>query len=191
MTWSSQRKRNISIIYLVLQKVPIFPKSPMGRRAETNLQDIVGRIKDKAAQSKAALSPLSKPHEGALLRATTHDPYAPPEEKHVAALLSYGHRSRFTASAVVESLMDRLQTTGDAPVALKCLLTVHQIIRRGSFILQDQLSVFPFAGGRNYLKLSDFRDRRSPLTWEMSSWVSEFDLIQTKSILFHFCEQIH
>ncbi|OWM66220.1 putative clathrin assembly protein At4g40080 [Punica granatum] len=143
----------------------------MGRRGATSLQDVVGKLKDKASQSRAALNPLSKPHVGALLRATTHDPSAPPEEKHLAAILSYGHRSRATASVVVESLMDRLQTTGDAPVALKCLLTVHHIICRGTFILQDQLSVFPAAGGRNYLKLSNFRDSRSPFTWEISSWV--------------------
>ncbi|KAK4760899.1 hypothetical protein SAY87_005792 [Trapa incisa] len=143
----------------------------MGLQRVTNLRIIVGKIKDKASQGKAKLSPLSKPHEGALLRATTHDPTTLPEEKHLSELLSYGHRSRATASSVVESLMDRLQNTGDASVALKCLLAVHQIIRRGTFILQDQLSIFPASGGRNYLNLSNFRDDKSPFTWEISAWV--------------------
>lgn len=144
----------------------------MGRQS-TNLRDLVGKIKDKASQSKVALNPLSKPHATCLLRATTHDSSTPPDHKYLSSLLSFGHRSRVTASAVIESLMDRLQTTGDASVAIKCLITVHHIIRHGTFILHDQLSIFPAAGGRNYLKLSNFRDSRSPFSWEISSWVSK------------------
>lgn len=67
--------------------------------------------------------------------------------------------------------MDRLQSTRDSSVALKCVITVHHVIKHGSFILQDQLSVYPSNGGRNYLKLSNFRDDSSPITWELSSWV--------------------
>jgi hypothetical protein len=139
----------------------------------TKVRDIIGLIKDKASQSKAAL--LSKPSKIslhlALLRATTHDPFNPPNIKHIATILSFGHSSRATASVAIEALMDRLQSTRDSSVALKCLITVHHVIKHGSFILQDQLSVYPSNGGRNYLKLSNFRDGSSPMTWELSSWV--------------------
>ncbi|KAF8404669.1 hypothetical protein HHK36_009557 [Tetracentron sinense] len=143
----------------------------MGRR--TNLRDLIGVLKDKASLSKAAL--LSKPNTSsanlAVLRATTHEPSIPPNEKHVAALLSFGHSSRATASTCIEALMDRLQNTHNSSVALKCLITVHIIIKRGSFILQDQLSIYPSSGGRNYLNLSNFRDYSTPKTWELSLWV--------------------
>uniref|UniRef100_A0A2P2J3S3 Putative clathrin assembly protein At4g40080 n=1 Tax=Rhizophora mucronata TaxID=61149 RepID=A0A2P2J3S3_RHIMU len=139
----------------------------------TNLRNIIGIIKDKASQSKATIvsNPKTLSHHLSLLRATTHDPSSPPSPKHIATFLSFGHSSRATAAAAIESLMDRLQSTRDASVAIKCLITVHRIIRQGSFILQDQLSVYPSTGGRNYLKLSDFRDNSTPLTWELSSWV--------------------
>ena len=66
--------------------------------------------------------------------------------------------------------MDRLNHTRNAAVALKCLMAVHHIIKHGSFILQDQLSVYPASGGRNYLNLSKFRDDYSASAWELSSW---------------------
>ncbi|KAJ7945445.1 putative ENTH/ANTH/VHS superfamily protein [Quillaja saponaria] len=138
----------------------------------TKMRDLIGIIKDKASQSKAAF--LSKPSTSlqlSLLRATTHDPSAPPSRKHISALLSFGNSSRAIASAAIEALMDRLQSTQNSAVALKCLLVVHHIIKYGSFILQDQLSIYPSNGGRNYLNLSNFRDNSNPITWELSSWV--------------------
>ncbi|XP_022773880.1 putative clathrin assembly protein At4g40080 [Durio zibethinus] len=148
----------------------------MGRM--TNLRDFIGIIKDKASQSKAALlsNPKTLSLHLALLRATTHDPFTAPDPRHLAALLSFGDSSRATASTAIGALMERLQTTRDASVAIKCLITVHHIIKRGSFILQDQLSVYPPTGGRNYLKLSNFRDNSTPLTWELSSWVRWYAL---------------
>lgn len=142
------------------------------------LANLMGIIKDKVSQSKAAI--ISKPKtltlHLSLLRATTHDPSTPPDPKRLTTLLSFGHSSRATASAVIEALMDRLQTTHDASVAIKSLIAVHHIVKHGSFILQDQLSVYPSAGGRNYLKLSNFRDNTTPLTWELSSWVRWYAL---------------
>ncbi|KAK3042937.1 hypothetical protein RJ639_001013 [Escallonia herrerae] len=70
--------------------------------------------------------------------------------------------------------MDSLHRTGDASVALKCLLTIHHVIRRGPFILQDQLSIFPASGGQNHLKLSAFHDGATPATWALSTWVRWF-----------------
>ncbi|XP_022752039.1 putative clathrin assembly protein At4g40080 [Durio zibethinus] len=163
----------------------------MGR--VTVLRDLIGIIKDKASQGKAALVSIPKTLSLhlALLRATTHDPFTPPDPKHLAALLSFGFSSRATASTAIEALMDRLQTTRDASVSIKCLITVHHIIKRGSFILQDQLSVYPSAGGRNYLKLSNFRDNTTPLTWELSSWVRWYalyleNLLSTSRVLGYF-----
>ncbi|KAJ0097780.1 hypothetical protein Patl1_28275 [Pistacia atlantica] len=137
------------------------------------LTNLIGTIKDKVSQSRVAMvsNPRTLSLHLAVLRATTHDPSSPPNQKHLTSLLDFGHSSRATASAVIETLMDRLQTTRDAAVAIKCLITVHHIIKHGSFILQDQLSVYPSTGGRNYLKLSNFRDNSTPLTWELSSWV--------------------
>ncbi|TKY60239.1 putative clathrin assembly protein [Spatholobus suberectus] len=138
----------------------------------TKLTRLIGIIKDKASQSKAAL--LSQRTTLSLLRATSHDCFTPPTRKQLATLLSSGDGPRATASAAVEVLMDRLQGTNNAAVALKCLIAVHHITRHGSFILQDQLSVYPSAGGRNYLNLSNFRHRADPASWELSSWVRWF-----------------
>ncbi|XP_010555399.1 PREDICTED: putative clathrin assembly protein At4g40080 [Tarenaya hassleriana] len=148
----------------------------MGKIA--SFSDLLGRIKDRASQSKAALvsNPKTLSFHLPVLRATTHDPSTPPHHSHVAAVLSAGNGSRVTAAAAVEAVMDRLHTTGDASVALKCLIIVHEVARHGGFILQDQLSVFPATGGRNYLKLSGFRDEKSPLMWELSYWVRWYAL---------------
>ncbi|KAI3451197.1 hypothetical protein Pfo_007862 [Paulownia fortunei] len=136
-------------------------------------RDLLGLIKDKASLSKAAL--LSKPNalsiRIAVLRATTHSPPAPPDDHHLSALLLLGESSRSTASPIITALMDRLHRTGNCVVALKCLLIIHHIIKRGPFILQDQLAIFPASGGYNYLKLSAFRDGATAATWALSSWV--------------------
>ncbi|KAA8546752.1 hypothetical protein F0562_003181 [Nyssa sinensis] len=126
----------------------------------TKLRDLIGVIKDKVSLSKATLVSNSNTLSIhlAVLRTTTHSPSIPPDDNHLATLLSLGYGSRATASALVASLMDRLHRTSDSSVALKCLVTIHHIIKRGPFMLQDQLSVFPASGGHNYLKLSAFRD---------------------------------
>ncbi|XP_031278008.1 putative clathrin assembly protein At4g40080 [Pistacia vera] len=161
------------------------------------LTNLIGTIKDKVSQSRVAMvsNPRTLSLHLAVLRATTHDPSSPPNQKHLTSLLDFGHSSRATASAVIETLMDRLQTTRDASVAIKCLITVHHIIKHGSFILQDQLSVYPSTGGRNYLKLSNFRDNSTPLTWELSSWVRWYALylehvLSTSRILGFFLGSI-
>lgn len=139
----------------------------------TKLTHLIGIIKDKASQSKAAL--LSQRTTLSLLRATSHHSSAPPTRKHLATLLSSADGSRASASAFVDLLMDRLNATHHAAVALKCLIAVHHIVRHGTFILQDQLSVYPSSGGRNHLNLSNFRrSTGDPTSWELSSWVRWF-----------------
>ncbi|PIN08790.1 hypothetical protein CDL12_18631 [Handroanthus impetiginosus] len=139
----------------------------------STLRDLLGLIKDAVALSKAAI--LSNPNaltlRLAVLRATTHSPPTPPDNHHLSALLLLGDSSRATASIIITALIDRLHCTGNCVVTLKCLLIIHNIIKRGPFILQDQLSIFPATGGYNYLKLSDFRDGATAATWALSQWV--------------------
>ncbi|CAH9110582.1 unnamed protein product [Cuscuta europaea] len=143
----------------------------MGRIS--NLRHLIGIVKDKVSQSKAAF--VSKPSNLSLhlavLRVTSHSPHAPPDDCHLSALLSLGDGSRATASTIVCALMDRLHRTGDCVVALKCLLVIHHVIKRGPFILQDRLSNSPISGSRNYLKLASFRDGATTATWMLSAWV--------------------
>ncbi|XP_057783847.1 putative clathrin assembly protein At4g40080 [Salvia miltiorrhiza] len=160
----------------------------MGRMM--SLREVVGMIKDKASLSKAALLNAA-PIRLAVLRATSHSPPAAPDDRHVSALLLSGEASRSAASPIIAALMHRLRRTGNSVVALKCLLVIHHILRRGPFILQDQLSVFPAAGGRNHLNLSDFRDAGSPAAWHLSSWVRWYarfleTLLSTSRVLGYF-----
>ncbi|KAL3845142.1 hypothetical protein ACJIZ3_002545 [Penstemon smallii] len=156
-------------------------------------RDLFGLIKDKASLSKAAL--LSKPSATtlhfAVLRATTHSPPSPPDDRHISSLLLVGDGSRASASSLITALMDRLHRTGNCIVALKCLLIIHHIIKRGPFILQDQLSIFPTSGGYNYLKLSSFRDGATPATFALSAWVRWYaryleTLLSTSRVLGYF-----
>ncbi|KAK6923808.1 AP180 N-terminal homology (ANTH) domain [Dillenia turbinata] len=165
----------------------------MEQQSKHKLQDLIGAIKDKASQTKVILlsNRTTLSLHLSLLRATTHHPTTPPPAKHIDTILSFGHFSRATASATVDALMCRLHSTRSPVVALKCLLTFHFIIRRGTFILQDQLSIVPSSGGHNYLNLSDFRDNRSPTSWELSSWVRWYaryleQLLSTSRVLGFF-----
>lgn len=56
-------------------------------------------------------------------------------------------------------------------MVFKSLIIIHNIITRGSFILKDQLSIYPSTGGRNYLNLSMFSDKSNVKTWEFSTWI--------------------
>ncbi|KAI5355656.1 hypothetical protein L3X38_008551 [Prunus dulcis] len=134
---------------------------------------LIGILKDKVSILKATLyinRHASSVHV-AVLRATTHHPSRPPSEEKIASVLALGHSSRITACACIEALMDRLHGTQSAFVALKCLLTLHNIIAKGSFILKDQLAFYPSFGGHNFLNLSMFSDNSDLVMWEFSSWV--------------------
>ncbi|KAK9713097.1 hypothetical protein RND81_06G002500 [Saponaria officinalis] len=156
--------------------------------------DIIGKVKDKASIGKAAL--LSRNHTTAalrltVLRATSHEADTPPPDAHLSALLASGDGPRTSAAVVIDVLMRRLHKTTSSAVALKCLFCLHVIVRRGTFILHDQLSVYPATGGRNYLKLSDFRDNSSPFTWELSTWIRWYakyleQILSTSRILGYF-----
>lgn len=72
--------------------------------------------------------------------------------------------------------MDRLHSigTGNPYVALKCLIVIHHVITRGSFVLIDQLSFFPLNDGQKSLKLTGAflrRPKSNVETWELLQWV--------------------
>ncbi|KDP41435.1 hypothetical protein JCGZ_15842 [Jatropha curcas] len=142
----------------------------MGNRKKLRL--IIGFFKDKTSIIKATLS--TKRHnriQTAVIRATTRDASSSPSDECIAVILSYGHSSRLSAYTCIEALMDRLHTTENPFVSLKCLFMLHIIITKGSVILKDQLSVYPSLGARNFLNLSRFRDGSDPESWGLSSWV--------------------
>lgn len=174
---------NFNQYHLTFSSAP--SSSSMETKKKLNFRDMVGTLKDKASLSKAVL--LSKPSTSALhlavLRATTHDPSNPPDKKQVSVVLSYGHSSRNTAATCIEALMVRLHSTRNAYVAFKCLISIHYVINRGSFILQDQLSVYPSFGGRNYLNFSNFHDNSTSETLNLSFWVRWYARV-IESILF-------
>ncbi|RZC64370.1 hypothetical protein C5167_008057 [Papaver somniferum] len=121
----------------------------MGR--PKNLRGFFEIIKDKATISKEII--ISKlPNNTsslnlAILRATSSEQSStPPHENQIISILSFGHSSRNTASSCIESLMNRLHHTHNSYVSTKCLIIIHNIIKRGSFILQDQLSIYPSNG---------------------------------------------
>ncbi|XP_058222656.1 putative clathrin assembly protein At4g40080 [Rhododendron vialii] len=142
-------------------------------RNKKPMRNLMGIFKDKASLIKAALSikRAAAAVHVAVLRATTHSPSLPPPPHRVSALLSLGRDSRPAAWACVAAILDRLHATRDAYVALKCLITLHHVASEGSVVLKDQLSFYPSTGGRNFLNMSRFRDKRDPETWELSSWV--------------------
>ncbi|XVE95239.1 hypothetical protein REPUB_Repub02eG0079000 [Reevesia pubescens] len=155
----------------------------MGYRKK--LRIVLGIMKDKGSLIKTILS--TKHHKSSvhrvILRATTHGSSAPPPDHRITAVISLGHGSSATACACIQALMDRLHRTSNASVALKCLYTIHNIIGKGSFILKDQLSIYPCFGGRNFLNLSMFRDDSDTETWELSTWVRWYTEILEQNLM--------
>ncbi|XP_044475986.1 putative clathrin assembly protein At4g40080 [Mangifera indica] len=162
---------------------------------QKRLRIFVGFLKDKASFIKTTFSSKRQTSSirRAVLRATSHVTSTPPSDKRIAAVLHFGHGSRPRASACIQALMDRLHATRNAFVALKCLFIIHHIIKKGSFILKDQLSIYPSYGGRNSLNLSMFRDKSDLESWELSSWVRwyasvlEINLTVSRVLGYHLC----
>ncbi|KAL6518580.1 hypothetical protein OROGR_019082 [Orobanche gracilis] len=154
----------------------------------TIFRDLIGIIKDKVSLSKAAL--LSTPIRLAVLRATTHYPPAPPDDRRISLLLLLGKTPHATAT-IIPAVTDRLRRTGNCVVALKCLLVVHHVIKSGIYVLDDYPSSFHSGGGRNYLKLSAFHEGATAATWSLSAWVRWFaryleTLLSTSRVLGYF-----
>lgn len=137
---------------------------------------ILNTIKDKASLMKATVSTkraISKINK-AVIRATNRTSSSPPPEYRVATILNLGRETSVVARACVEAIMDRLHTTGTGNpyVALKCLIVIHHVIIRGSFVLRDQL--YFIGGGRKSLKLTGgfLRPPKGNVeTWDLLQWV--------------------
>ncbi|KAK2989385.1 hypothetical protein RJ640_023450 [Escallonia rubra] len=142
----------------------------MGRKKP--VRELLGIFKDKASFIKATLSAkcTTSSVQVAVLRATTHSPTSPPPDHRITAILSLGHGTRLAACKCIQAVMHRLHGTRSAYVVLKCLITLHNIVTRGSFMLRDQLSFYPSAGGRNFLNLLTFSDKTNVESREFSSW---------------------
>lgn len=135
------------------------------------LRRIVGFVKDKVSLARArARTRFAKWHV-ALIYATSHGG-SPTAEKCVRSVLNEARTgSRMEMSYCVRLLMDRLNKTANWAVALKCLTLIHKGLRFGGFMFQDQVSIYPARGGRNYLNLSKFKDNSSPFASEVSFWI--------------------
>ncbi|KAL5558577.1 hypothetical protein UlMin_034788 [Ulmus minor] len=143
----------------------------MNRRKK--LRNLLAILNDKGSILRATFSTNRRTASlrAAVLRATTHDSSSPPSDNRIASVLTKGNPTRATAGACIEALMDRLQYTRSAIVALKCLFLAHNIIWKGSFFFNDQLSFYPSSGGKNFLNLSGFQDKSDMKMKEFSSWV--------------------
>lgn len=140
-------------------------------KTRIRLQEFMGLVKDQVSLGRALvkegeLSQISL----AVLRATSHEEQIA-EEGVIKAVLEAGGGSRMRVAHCVCAVMDRLNKTHNWIVALKCLLLIHRCLLEGGFMFQDQLSIHPSNGGRNYLNLSNFKDTSSSFTWAVSAWI--------------------
>ncbi|KAK9748998.1 hypothetical protein RND81_02G095600 [Saponaria officinalis] len=144
------------------------------------LRKFVGLLKDKMSLFKATLllaAPRTSSLHVAVLRATSHNPsHAPPNET-VDDVLALG---RPAAGALVHALLHRVHHTSNAYVALKCLLTIHHLISRGSHVINDQIVCLSRDGP--LFGLSTFRDQSDDDTWELSNWVRWYAVVLDQNI---------
>ncbi|PHU20426.1 hypothetical protein BC332_11577 [Capsicum chinense] len=137
------------------------------------LRDIIGILKDKASLIKANLSTKRSISsiQVTVIRATTHASASPPRNHRISAIISAGDHSLPTIYACINAIMDRLHSTNNPYVALKCLLIFHNIMAKGSLLYKDHASFSPSSGGHNSLNLSGFYDKSDVETRQLSSWV--------------------
>lgn len=137
------------------------------------LRDIIGIFKDKASLLKANLSTKRgvSSIQVTVIRATTHASTSPPRNHRIAAIISAGDHSLPAIYACIDAIMDRLHSTQNPYVALKCLFIFHNIMAKGSLLYKDHVSFFPSSGGHNSLNLSGFYDKFDVETRQLSSWV--------------------
>ncbi|KAK4274143.1 hypothetical protein QN277_017418 [Acacia crassicarpa] len=136
------------------------------------VRNLIHSLKDTASILAATLSLKSHVSSVRLhvLRATSHSISYSPSPERITAVLSVVQGSHILQRVCIEALMDRLQETRNATVALQCLFMLHNIIR-GPLALRDQLSYYLSSGGQNFLNLSNFRDKSGLESLELSSWV--------------------
>lgn len=137
------------------------------------LRDIIGIFKDKASLIKANLSTKRSVSsiQVTVIRATTHASASPPRNHRITAIISAGDHSLPAIYACIDAIMNRLHSTRNPYVALKCLFIFHNIMAKGSNLYKDHASFFPSSGGHNSLNLSGFYDKSDVETRQLSSWV--------------------
>lgn len=139
----------------------------MGRPMQ--VRRLWGTLKDKISVARATAALLSPRRSTsalrlAVLRATSHDPTTSPPPDFLSDLVLLCHHSSAAHSAS-DALLSRLRHTGDAFVALKCLISLHHLL---PFLPR------PDAGANKLLDLSDFRDQSNSDTWQLSLWARWF-----------------
>ncbi|PHT50789.1 hypothetical protein CQW23_10536 [Capsicum baccatum] len=141
--------------------------------SKRKLRDIIGILKDKASLIKANLSTKRgiSSIQVTVIRATTHASASPPRNHRISAIISAGDHSLPAIYACINTIMDRLHSTNNPYVALKCLFIFHNIMAKGSLLYKDHASFSPSSGGHNSLNLSGFYDKSDVETRQLSSWV--------------------
>ncbi|KAL2925412.1 hypothetical protein RDABS01_019777 [Bienertia sinuspersici] len=105
------------------------------------MKAIVSILKDNLSIIKATLLLSSKPTTSlhvAVLRATTHRHQEDPPPVDAVLALAHHHRPS-TAGVLIHALLRRVHGTHNVYVALKCLVTIHHAITRGSPALKDHI----------------------------------------------------
>ncbi|KAL2893152.1 hypothetical protein RDABS01_009061 [Bienertia sinuspersici] len=134
------------------------------------MKAIVSILKDNLSIIKATLLLSSKPTTSlhvAVLRATTHRHQEDPPPVDAVLALAHHHRPS-TAGVLIHALLRRVHGTHNVYVALKCLVTIHHAITRGSPALKDH--ILGYSSGPLF-NLSGFIDGSDRDTWELSKWV--------------------
>lgn len=138
------------------------------------LKNLHSIFKDKAKIIKAKFSITNQTASSiqiVVLRATTRTTHSPPHEHLISSLISFGHTTRYSASACISTIINRLHHhhQPNVYVALKSLITLHHMITSGSFVHKEQLSVSNTGFG--FLNLSRFADNTNIQSREFSLWV--------------------
>ena len=141
-------------------------------KKQLKLKKITNLLKDQVSLG-LAMSKIKKfsQIEVAILKTINHEDKVPDEDC-VQSLLLIGRSSRMHVAHCVSIIMDRLNKSQNWVVVIKCLIIIHRCVFEGGFMFQDQISIHPAQGGRNYLNLSRFRDSTSLFTWEIDGMLN-------------------
>ncbi|KAL8243160.1 hypothetical protein R6Q59_009418 [Mikania micrantha] len=147
----------------------------MGR--SKRLKNIHSVFKDKAKIIKAKFSITNHTTSSiqiAVLRATTRSARSPPHDHLISALVSFSHTTRHSAFACITTIINRLHHhhQPNAYVALKSLITLHHMIKGGSFVLLEQILSIQSTSTTSFgfLNLSRFVDDTDIQSREFSLW---------------------
>uniref|UniRef100_A0A0D9WBZ6 ENTH domain-containing protein n=1 Tax=Leersia perrieri TaxID=77586 RepID=A0A0D9WBZ6_9ORYZ len=136
-----------------------------------SIRKALGAMKDQTSISLAKVSSTVAPElDVAIVRATSHDD-APPDERHVATVVSLTAHSRPYTAAAAASLSRRLSRTRDYVVAVKCLSLIQRLLSPDAdpHFRHDLLKPPPMLAA-----VFQFRDEAHSASWDHSSFVRAF-----------------